>query len=86
MIEFRGLYFDFENMIMLNANGREHYLMRLDNMFYVQTSTSNSFAERVGVVNTGTWHYVFNDHMLDRELYQRYEQWIIEEIVLNGMD
>jgi len=78
MIEFVGWIFDFENMEALDCRGHVWGLMKLDKWFYVNYNR-NYFSWETSV---GTWQYPFDDHRTRMELYQRYEQWIVEEIIL----
>lgn len=83
MIEFNGWIFDFENMDCLApGSSRAFPLMRLDNTFYCMHNTPGGWISPSQVwPGNGTWSYVFNNEK-DKELYRRYEQWIVEEILL----
>ena len=78
MIEFVGWIFDFENMDALDARGHVWSLMKLDKVFYVNYNRLWVGFDR----SVGSWQYPFDDHRTRMELYERYEQWIIEEIIL----
>lgn len=82
MIEFEGCIFDFENMDGIDAQGRAFVLMKLDNHFYWKKGCIFYGQWAAWPNHSGAWEYVFKDYNMSRKLYEQWEQWVIEEILL----
>jgi len=81
MIEFEGCIFDFENMDGHDRQGKSFILEKKGNIFYWNYSCM-WYGQVTAWPNGGTWVYALGSYEMAKKVYEQYEHWIIEGILL----